>query len=226
VQATVANGTWHDRIWSQLRREAISNTYPAQAIRLMLRAIISVLDFESFVENMKPNAAPNAQPKPTFQEGMRLGPVVWVATGLGLGFSPWAPGTVGGLWGLPLAWAINHIPSVAAQVAAILVLCAIGIPICQRAAEVIGRKDPGSVVWDEIVGLVITFFLIPAEQMSHAGVLLAGFLLFRFFDISKISPAKQLERYPAGWGIMADDWVAGVYSCLALHLLRWLDMLP
>ncbi len=174
---------------------------------------------------MKPTTA-DTQRKPTFWEGMRMGPAVWVATGLGLGFAPWAPGTIGGLWGLPLAWAINQIPSMAAQVVIILVLCAIGIPICQRAAAAIGRKDPGSVVWDEIVGIVITFFLIPAERMSHASVLAAGFLLFRFFDISKIPPAKQLDRYPDGLGIMADDWVAGIYSCLALHLLRWANVLP
>lgn len=175
---------------------------------------------------MKPTTADQQQPRPTFRDGMRLGPVVWIATGLGLGFSPWAPGTIGGLWGLPLAWAINQIPSVAMQVVAIVVLCVIGIPICQRAAEAIGRKDPGSVVWDEIVGLAITFFWITAEQMSHASILLAGFLLFRFFDISKIPPAKQFERYPAGLGIMADDWVAGCYSCLVLHLLCWSNVLP
>ncbi len=174
---------------------------------------------------IKPTTA-DKQPQPTFREGMRLGPVVWIATGLGLGFSPWAPGTIGGLWGLPLAWAINQIPSVAVQVAAIVVLCVIGIPICQRAADAIGRKDPGSVVWDEIVGLAITFFLIPAEQMSQASILFAGFLLFRFFDISKISPAKHFDRYPTGLGIMADDWVAGCYSCLVLHLLCWSGVLP
>ena len=174
---------------------------------------------------MKPTTA-DKQPQPTFREGMRLGPAVWIATGLGLGFSPWAPGTIGGLWGLPLAWAINQLSSVAVQVVAILLLCVIGIPICQRAAAAIGRKDPGSVVWDEIVGLVITFFLIPAEQMSHVATLVAGFLLFRFFDISKIPPAKQTERFPAGLGIMADDWVAGCYSCLVLHLLRWANLLP
>lgn len=146
-----------------------------------------------------------------------------LATGFGLGRSPIAPGTAGALGGLPLAWAIAHLPHVGLQVVVILVLCLAGIPLCTHAARQLGGKDPGSVVWDEIVSVPITFFLLPLEDWSRPGILLTGFLLNRLFDISKPPPARQLERLPAGLGIMADDWAAGVYSCLSLHvLLNWI----
>lgn len=145
--------------------------------------------------------------------------VLWIATGLGFGFSPFAPGTVGTLWGLPLAWAINQVPFVFAQIAIIAFLIVIGIPLCTRAARELNMKDPGPVVWDEIVTVPITFFLVPSELMSRPSVLIAGFVLHRIFDISKCPPARQFERLPDGTGIMLDDVVAGIYSCLALHLL-------
>ena len=91
--------------------------------------------------------------------------------------------------------------------------------MCTHAARRLGKKDPGAVVWDEIATVPITFFLVPVESMSRVSVLVAGFVLHRIFDITKLPPAKQLERLPDGWGIMADDVAAGVYSCVALHLL-------
>ena len=151
--------------------------------------------------------------------------VLWIATGFGFGFSPFAPGTVGTLWGLPLAWAISLIPSTIGQVIIILGLIAIGIPMCSRAARELQKKDPGSVVWDEIATVPITFFMVPAELMTRPSVLVAGFILHRVFDISKVPPARQIEKLPDGTGIMLDDVVAGVYSCLALHLLLRLEFL-
>jgi phosphatidylglycerophosphatase A len=128
------------------------------------------------------------------------------------------PGTFGTLWGLPLAWGIGFLP-IWARVIAILAICSLGIPICTAAVRKLGgRKDPGCVVFDEIASVPITLFLAPVEQPS---VLVAGFLLFRLFDITKPPPARQLERLPEGLGVMADDWAAGVYSCLALHGLLW-----
>jgi phosphatidylglycerophosphatase A len=145
-----------------------------------------------------------------------------LATGLGLGFSPIAPGTVGALAGLPLAWAIAQLPAIALQLATIVGLALIGIPLCTHAVRRLGRKDPGCVVWDEIASLPITFFLVPVELWSRPGTVLIGFSLSRVFDILKPPPARQLERLPEGLGVMADDWAAGVYSCLAFHaLLTW-----
>ena len=145
-----------------------------------------------------------------------------LAQGLGLGLSPIAPGTVGTLGGLPLAWGISHLPHVVLQLVAIVGLCLIGIPLCTYAVRRLGGKDPGSVVFDEIASVPITFFLLPTECWSRPGVIVAGFLLNRLFDISKPPPARQLERLNEGLGAMADDWAAGVDSCLVLHaFLFW-----
>ncbi len=140
-----------------------------------------------------------------------------LATGFGLGFSPIAPGTAGALAGLPLAWGIAHLPWLGLQVATILAVSAFGIPLCTDAVRRLGRKDPGCVVWDEIASLPITFFLVPLELWSQPAVVLLGFVLNRVFDILKPPPARQLEQLREGLGVMADDWAAGVYSCLVLH---------
>lgn len=152
---------------------------------------------------------------------------VFVATGFGVGFFPIAPGTVGALWGLPLAWGLEKlvglaslIPPYAAaglQAVAIVAICAAGIPICTAAAQRMGGlKDPGSIVFDEIASLPIVFYLIPIANWKIA---IAGFLLHRLFDVTKPPPARQLERLPAGLGIMADDWAAALYANLALRLI-------
>ena len=97
--------------------------------------------------------------------------------------------------------------------------------MCTRAARELQKKDPGSVVWDEIATVPITFFLVPTELLMRPSVLIVGFILHRVFDISKVPPARQIEKLPDGTGIMLDDVVAGVYSCLALHLLLRLGFL-
>jgi len=150
----------------------------------------------------------------------------FIATGAWVGLSPVAPGTIGALWGLPLAWLISLIPYLAVQILVTVVLIAMGIPLCTAAAKRFARKDPGAIVWDEIASMPITFFLVPTERLLEPSVLLAGFLLHRFFDITKIPPARQLERWPEGLGIMADDCVAGAYSCALLHGLIWTRVLP
>ncbi len=148
---------------------------------------------------------------------------VWIASGLGFGFSPVAPGTMGALWGLPLAWAVGLL-SWQVALLVIVILCVLGIPLSTRAARDLGgKKDPGIIVWDEIASMPITFFLVP---MASIEVVLIGFLLNRIFDISKFPPANYLEHLPDGLGIMSDDWAAGIWSCLALHLILWLGWLP
>ena len=99
------------------------------------------------------------------------------------------------------------------------------MPLCTLAAKRLGGKDPGSIVYDEFVCLPIAYFLLPVDSMDLINkivVLGSGFILFRIFDISKLPPARQFERFPGGLGIMADDWTSGVYSCLALHGCLWL----
>jgi phosphatidylglycerophosphatase A len=149
-------------------------------------------------------------------------PSVFLATGFWAGRIPWAPGTWGALWGLPLAWGISLLPSVWLQAAVIVALNLVGIPLCTAAARKFGGvKDPSAIVWDEIATVPMAFFLLPREKLTQPLILAAGFVLHRLFDITKPPPARQLERLPDGLGIMADDWAAGAFACLAMHALHW-----
>ena len=158
-------------------------------------------------------------------------PVLFVATGTWLGYSPIVPGTCGSLWGLPLAWGIAQIEgfvepwslSFSIQLAVIAVLFIAGIPLCTSAARRLGGlKDPGAIVWDEIATMPVVFLFVPLADMSNPLILLAGFVLHRIFDITKPPPCRQLEALPDGLGIMADDLVAAMFACGTLHLGRWL----
>ena len=92
-------------------------------------------------------------------------------------------------------------------------LFGLGIVFGAAAERALGGVDPGPVVIDEVMGMLITFFLIPVSWMG----MLAGFLLFRVFDVIKPYPAQNLERLPGGLGMMADDAMAAVYANLLLH---------
>ena len=147
----------------------------------------------------------------------RRGISVWIATGLGTGYFPIAPGTAGSAVGLVLVIAVHRFPRPAASLAILAgLLFAIGVWSAGKAEKAFGQVDPSQVVIDEIAGQVITFLATP--RITWIG-LLAGFILFRAFDILKPSPARQAERLPGGWGIMLDDVVAGFYSLLVLVLL-------
>ena len=90
------------------------------------------------------------------------------------------------------------------------------------------KKDPGSIVFDEIASVPIVFLFLPAERFALESegqiwpIVAIGYALHRFFDIWKPPPTHQLERLPGGLGIMADDWMAGVYACLVLNALSLL----
>ena len=98
-----------------------------------------------------------------------------------------------------------------------LILFGLGVAICTRVARVFGLVDPPSVVWDEIVGYLIAMFMAPAGWIYVA----LGFVLFRLFDIWKPYPIDLLERLPRGWGVMADDALAGIYAALCLQGVAW-----
>lgn len=136
-----------------------------------------------------------------------------VATGLGSGYSPVAPGTAGSLVGLllflPLAGRAFWI-----QLAAVVAVTVLGVLAGGRLATTLGLKDPGVVVVDEVAGQWITFLALPMTPV----IAVAGFLLFRVMDIVKPWPARALERLPGGLGIMADDVAAGIYAHLLLRL--------
>ncbi len=137
-----------------------------------------------------------------------------VATGLGSGHSPFAPGTVGSAVALLLFWPIAYAPWTT-QLTACAIAIVLGTAAAGRVAKSVGKKDPGIVVVDEVAGQWITLLTQPLT----VPVALAGFLLFRFFDVVKPWPARELERLPGGLGIVADDVAAGIYAHLALRVV-------
>jgi phosphatidylglycerophosphatase A len=150
---------------------------------------------------------------------------LWVATGLGAGYFPVAPGTAGSVVGLALVIALRQTslqpPELGLCLAALAgLLFALGVWSAGKAEKTLGRVDPGQVVIDEVLGQIITFIATP--RITWVG-LVAGFILFRAFDVVKPFPARQAERFPGGWGIMLDDVVAGLYSLAVLLILgRWI----
>lgn len=148
-------------------------------------------------------------------------PLDWIvlalATGLGTGLSPWAPGTVGSLLGPPLIIGCSLVlPPIGLLVTGILFI-AVGPPICTRASKLLGKHDPGSVVYDEVAAFWIVFLpqLAMGDELTWP-ILVAGFVLFRIFDISKLWPVNRLEKLPDGTGIMADDLAAGAMAAVVL----------
>jgi phosphatidylglycerophosphatase A len=135
-----------------------------------------------------------------------------VATALGVGYVPVAPGTFGSAVGLLLWFALPSSPLV--QAAVIVAVFVIGSWSGSVAERHFDRVDPGQVVVDEVAGMLVTLFLIPTGWIGA----IAGFFLFRISDIIKPYPANRLEHLPGGIGIMADDVMAGVYANLALRL--------
>jgi phosphatidylglycerophosphatase A len=115
--------------------------------------------------------------------------------------------------------AIGFVPGAVFQAMIIVGLIVAGIPICKAGQDSFNVKDPGRVVWDEFATVPIVFWLLPAPLLFNAGVLVVGFALHRLFDVLKPPPLAQLERFPGGLGIMADDVVAGLYSCIILQSL-------
>jgi len=145
----------------------------------------------------------------------RWSPSVLLATGFGIGFVPFAPGTVGSLWGLVVVWTLEQCGiSTPGRLLTGAVLFAVGIPVCSAAAKVLGRDDPCEVVFDEIAAFPLVFCVVPWT----APTAIAGFLWFRLFDIAKPWPIRRFEALHGGLGVMADDQVAGLYAGVALWL--------
>ena len=137
------------------------------------------------------------------------------ATVLGVGYVPFAPGTFGSAVGLLVWWLLPSSPL--AQGTAIVALFAIGSWSGSVVERHCARTDPGQVVIDEVMGMLITLFLNPVGWIGA----LAAFLLFRVADVIKPYPANRLERLHGGIGVMADDGMAAIYANLALRGLIW-----
>jgi phosphatidylglycerophosphatase A len=145
-------------------------------------------------------------------------PVNMLAFGLGTGLSPYAPGSVGSLLGVVVAWFTLDL-SLTYQIGVAVFLSLSGIWICGESARRIGVHDHGGIVWDEIAGMYIT--LLVAPPTITAWVL--AYLLFRAFDIVKPWPIRDLDHsIDGGLGIMLDDLVAALYAATLLGLYGWL----
>jgi len=146
-----------------------------------------------------------------------------IATGLGAGFVPIAPGTVGALEGVAIYLAINALDlgkwsSLVLLSILNVILFAIGVWASNRTCAMTGLKDPRLIVIDEVSGQLIA--LTPLALMPSLSIkaVVIGFLLFRLFDIYKPYPIRKLERLHGGLGVMADDALAGVYAAGLLWL--------
>ncbi|MEZ5420668.1 MAG: phosphatidylglycerophosphatase A [Vicinamibacterales bacterium] len=134
------------------------------------------------------------------------------------GYFPIAPGTVGSAVGVAVWWGARLLGvSPAGEIALAAVLLLVGAWAATETERRLGITDPGIVVIDEVLGQCVTLVAAPLSWKAA----LAGFLLFRVFDIAKPPPARQLERAHGGWGIMLDDLAAGVYAAAVLQAAIW-----
>lgn len=140
-----------------------------------------------------------------------------LSTGLGAGYFPVAPGTVGSLVGLLLLWGLHAAGGMIAALAGWLLVTLLGFWAAGAAEKHFARRDPRPVVIDEISGQMLALLFLPPSPLT----LVAGFLVFRLLDILKPYPAGRLEALPGGAGIMADDLAAAVYTNLLVRALAW-----
>ena len=143
---------------------------------------------------------------------------VFVATVAYCGYFPFAPGTVGSAAGLVVYLLVWWSQSPSVEVGLIVGLFGAGVWAGTTAERFFGGIDPGPVVIDEVVGMLITLAFIPVGWSAA----LAGFVLFRIFDVLKPFPAGRLESLHGGLGVMADDAMAAIYANLSLRLVMWL----
>ena len=143
---------------------------------------------------------------------------VFIATVGYCGYFPIAPGTAGSAAGLVFYALVAWTGSTAVEAALIVGLFAAGVWAGTTAERYFGGVDPGPIVLDEVVGMLITLAFIPGLGWSGA---IAGFVLFRIFDVIKPYPAGRLEQLHGGLGVMADDAMAAVYANVCLRTLMW-----
>ncbi len=145
-----------------------------------------------------------------------------ISTSLGIGYVGKGSGTVAALaccicW--YFAWAGSY-PPLLLSVAIAIVITFIGVWSSSAMVPLWG-KDPSRVVIDEVAGMCVSLLFLPVS----IGFVMCGFILFRFFDIVKPLFIRKLEALPAGWGIMFDDILAGVYTNMLLHVVLWFNLL-
>ncbi len=144
-------------------------------------------------------------------------PVHFLAFGFGSGTLPKMPGTWGTVAAIPIYVAMQDWEW-ATYAVFLVILAIVGIGICDKTSKDLQVHDHPGIVWDEFVGFLITMFLLPNSWLWIG----LGFVVFRLFDVLKPWPIAVIDRHvEGGLGIMLDDWLAGIYACLCLHLLLW-----
>ncbi len=153
---------------------------------------------------------------------------LFLATGFGVGFIPFAPGTWGSVvglliaYGLIAAFSLDVVLLQNALIVASLVSAAVGVWAGTRAETIFSRKDAGQIVMDEVCGQILTFVFI-APYLARLGGqwrwwMIPGFVLFRAFDIFKPYPINRLQGLTGGLGVMMDDILAGIYAAVLMSL--------
>ncbi len=142
-------------------------------------------------------------------------PIHFLALGFGSGLAPKAPGTFGTLAAIPVFLLAAYLSNVY-YISLVVIMSVAGVYICEKAAKDAGVHDHGAIVWDEIVGFMITMLLMPINWLT----ILVGFALFRFFDILKPWPISYLDKNcHGGLGIMLDDIAAGIAAWLCMWII-------
>jgi len=135
-----------------------------------------------------------------------------ISTFFGVGFLPKAPGTFGSLVGVIIYYFLHRQEYI--FYAALFLLIMAGFAVSAKAEAVFGKKDPGCVVIDEIVGMMIALILVPLTWIN----VIIVFILFRFMDVFKPYPIRKIEQMHGGSGIMLDDIVAGLYANIVFQI--------
>lgn len=151
--------------------------------------------------------------------------IVFLATLGPVGQKCPAPGTFGSLMGLITVVVLTHITELSLwQIGMLFIpLLIIGIPLCTKAEEILGKTDPGEIIWDEFTAIPLVYICLPesiSEEISWKLLLwlILGFLLFRAFDILKPLGISRIQNFHKGLGVMCDDALAAVYSTIILYL--------
>ncbi len=170
---------------------------------------------------MIPSALARARRRRRPRPAVRPGPWVLLAAWGPCGYAPFAPGTFGTLGAIPLYLALSRL-SPAGYVAVTFALSALAMLAAERAGRYWGVADASPIVIDEVAGYLVTMALVPFSWPAA----LAGFVLFRIFDVLKPWPASALDRIKNGFGVVMDDLAAGVWAWAALFVLRLLRVVP
>lgn len=142
---------------------------------------------------------------------------VSIATCAGIGLVPFAPGTFGSIPGLLLVGLLRWLGLPWIELAVIVLVAVVGVWAASAAERHFALVDPGPVVIDEVLGMLVTVAFMP---ISLSGALI-GFVVFRVCDVIKPFPARSMEKLPGGLGVMADDFMAGLWGLAIMHGLAW-----